>query len=127
MKLSSFHALLGTMMSDKMDVYGYNTQENEDGTTSSVLDTTPKYKNVKCRLSFNAKDNPKDTEVDEIPVRYSPKVFCLPSLKLNTGDEIVVRRCQDDGTIMSTHKGKIGEPASYPSHIEVSFFIEESA
>lgn len=127
MKLSSFSPLMITLMTDEMDIYRYTESTNSDSTTSTNLPTTPLHTNVKCRLSFNAIDSPKDSEVDQNPIKYSPKIFCPQSTDLKAGDEIVVRRLQDDGSIMLTYKGQVGTPANYPTHKEVLFFIKESA
>lgn len=127
MKLSSFSPLMVTLMTDEMDIYRYTESTNSDSTTSTNLPTTPLHTNVKCRLSFNAIDSPKDSEVDQNPIKYSPKIFCPQSADLKVGDEIVVRRLQDDGSVMLTYRGQVGTPANYPTHKEALFFIKESA
>lgn len=127
MKFSSFSALMTTMMTDTMDIYRYVETTNADGTTSLALTEQPLHADVYCRLSFSAMDNPKDEDIDQNPIRYSPVVFCPSTVDIKAGDELVVRRIQDDGSVLMTYKGQAGQPASYPTHKETRFFIAESA
>ena len=127
MKLSGFSPILLTLMRDRMDIYRYTEQVNTDGTTSNILGTVPFAADVRCHLSFSVSDSPKDSAVDETPIRFAPMIFFPTGIELKAGDEIVVRKMQDDGTVLATYKGQVAMPKCYPTHKEVNFFIKESA
>ncbi len=126
-KLHSFFPILNLLLSDKMDILRYNSYINEDGTTGIGLIPVPVATGVSCRISFSSRDNPKDEMVDENPIRYSPKIFCPPDTDIQTGDEIVIKRLQDNGSVMEVYEGQVGQFARYPTHLEAAFYIKESA
>jgi len=127
MRLDSFSPLLTEMMTDEMDVYRHTEVQNSDGTTSTILPTSPLHTQIKCRVSFSSLDNPRESEIDQTPIKVVPKIFCSTLADIKTGDMIVVRRLRHDKSTMVTYRGQIGLPANYLTHKEALFFIKESA
>lgn len=127
MKLGKFAGIITTMLSDTMDITRYINEENADGSTETKLPDTPQYTDVPCRISFSSEENPGDTDIDNTPLKLTPKIFCKIDADLQAGDYIVVRRLDDDGKVMATYSGKVGLPAVYVSHKEALFYINRSA
>ena len=127
MKLSGFAAIITTMFSDKMDITRYIDTENGDGTTETKLSDTPIHTDVPCKISFSSDENPADTDIDNTPVKLSPKIFCKVDADLQTGDYITVRRFNDNNEVIATYSGKVGMPAVFITHKEALFSINRSA
>lgn len=127
MKLGAFAGIITTMFSDKMDITRYIDKENEDGSTETALSDAPIYTDVPCRISFSSDENPGDTDIDNTPVKLSPKIFCKVDADLRTGDHITVRRLNDNNEVIATYSGKVGMPAVFVSHKEALFHINRSA
>lgn len=127
MKLGKFAGIITTMFSDTMDITRYINKENADATTETILPDTPIYTNVACRISFSSDENPSDADIDNTPLKLTPKIFCKIDADLQAGDYIVARRLDDDGKVIATYSGKVGLPAVYVSHKEALFYIDRSA
>jgi hypothetical protein len=127
MKLSGFAGIITTMFNDKMSIRRYEKSENNDGTTSTELSENPTYTDIPCRISFSSDESPKDSEVDEVPVRNVPKIFCKLDVDIQAGDIVTVNRYDDDGNIIATYEGKVGLPSVFITHKEALFSIERSA
>lgn len=127
MRLGDFAGIITTMFLDKMDITRYIDKDNGDGTTQTVLSDTPVYTDVPCRISFSSDENPADTDIDNTPLKQTPKIFCKVSADLQAGDYITVRRFNDDGEVIATYSGKVGLPNVYGSHKEALFSISGSA
>lgn len=127
MKLSGFSPIITTMLTDKMDIRRYVDKDNDDGTTDTVMSDSPIYTNVPCRVSFSSEDNPRDNDVDDVPVKNIPKIFCKVDADIKAGDLITVKRFDDDSNVIATYTGKLGLSSTYITHKEALFSIEESA
>lgn len=127
MKLSGFAGIITTMFNDKMSIRRYEKSENNDGTTSTELSENPIYTDIPCRISFSSDESPKDSEVDEVPIRNVPKIFCKLDVDIQAGDIVTVNRYDDDGHIIATYEGKVGLPSVFITHKEALFSIERSA
>lgn len=127
MKLSGFSPIITTMLTDKMDIRRYVDKNNDDGTTDTVMSDSPIYTNVPCRVSFSSEDNPRDNDVDDVPVKNIPKIFCKVDADIKAGDLITVKRFDDDSNVIATYTGKLGLSSTYITHKEALFSIEESA
>lgn len=127
MKLSGFAGIITTMFNDKMSIRRYEKSENNDGTTSTKLSENPIYTDIPCRISFSSDESPKDSEVDEVPIRNVPKIFCKLDVDIQAGDIVTVNRYDDDGYIIATYEGKVGLPSVFITHKEALFSIERSA
>ena len=127
MKLSGFAPIIESMFNDKMDINRYIDVANSDGTTDTRLSDAPIYTNVPCRVSFSTYDNPRDNEVDNVPVKNVPKIFCKLNADIKAGDFITVRRYSDNGQVIATYAGKVGLPSVLITHKEALFSIERSA
>lgn len=127
MKLSGFSPIITTMLTDKMDIRRYVDKNNDDGTTDTVMSDSPIHTNVPCRVSFSSEDNPRDNDVDDVPVKNIPKIFCKVDADIKAGDLITVKRFDDDSNVIATYTGKLGLSSTYITHKEALFSIEESA
>lgn len=127
MKLSGFAGIITTMFNDKMSIRRYEKSENNDGTTSTELSENPICTDIPCRISFSSDESPKDSEVDEVPIRNVPKIFCKLDVDIQAGDIVTVNRYDDDGYIIATYEGKVGLPSVFITHKEALFSIERSA
>lgn len=127
MRLGSFAPIFSTLFTDKMDIRRYMDVDNEDATTDTVLSSTPIYTNVPCRVSFLTEESPKDSEIDDTPVKNISKIFCKTNADVRAGDFVKISRFDDDGNVIAVYAGKLGLPSVYITHKEVLFSIEESA
>lgn len=127
MIFSGHRKIIEMLYTDSFDVYKFTQVTNADGSTDTILDTTPTIANQKCRISFPSMENPKDMKVDETPIRAVPKLFCAPDLDIQEGDIIVLRRLGEGGRVLKTYEGQVGLPSVYPSHLEFLFFERKPA
>lgn len=127
MRLGDFAGIITTMFSDKMDITRYVDIEMEDGSTQTALPDTPLHTDVSCRISFSSEENPGDTDIDNTPLKLTPKIFCGLGADLRAGDYVTVRRLDDNNEVIATYSGKVGLPAIYSSHKEALFYINRSA
>lgn len=127
MKLGKFSGIIKSTFTDDMDIYRYEDVTNEDDTTETKLSETPVHKEVPCRISFSADESPKDNQVDNVPIKISPKIFCGANTNIRAGDYIVVRRYNDEGAIIAIYSGNVGLPSVFITHKEALFSIERSA
>lgn len=127
MKLGGFAPIIVSMFTDKMDINRYVDSPNSDGTTDTKLSETPVYTDIPCRISFATDENPRDKEVDNVPLKNVPKIFCKLDTDIKPGDFITVRRYSDSGEVIATYAGKVGLPSVFITHKEALFSIERSA
>lgn len=127
MKLGGFAPIIASLFTDKMDINRYVDSPNSDGTTDTKLSETPVYTDIPCRISFATDENPRDKEVDNVPLKNVPKIFCKLDTDIKSGDFITVRRYNDDGEVVATYAGKVGLPSVFITHKEALFSIERSA
>ena len=125
MKLSSFSALLTPLMTDRVYIYRY-VNETENNITKTTLSNEPVV-SAPCRISFDTRDKPSGSSIDETKIEFRPKLFVGTDVDIRAGDKVVITRYNDDNTVMSVYTGQAGEPACYPSHKEVLVYIEGSA
>ena len=127
MRLAGFGKLHAILYNDRMDIYRTVKEDDDDSTTSISYDPKPKYKDIKCRLSFSSDDTGSNAEVDRNPVQFNPKLFCGADVDLKAGDFVVVRRYTDEGTVAKTYQGQIALPSWYSTHQEAFVRIDEGA
>lgn len=127
MKRAGIGKFFTMLYDDRMDIYRTAKTGNNDDTTDISYNPTSLYSNIPCRLSFSSDDTGADSEVDRNPVRFSPKLFCAPTVDLKAGDYVVVRRYADNGSIMMTYEGPVAMPSRYSTHQESLLRIDEGA
>lgn len=127
MKLSGMGSFLTLLYDDKFDIYRTDKDLNEDESTNIFYESEPKYTDIPGRLSFSSDDTGADSEVDETPIRYNPKLFCAHDVDVRAGDYIVLRRYSDDGKIIHTYKGVAAQPSWYSTHQEIFIRVDEEA
>lgn len=126
-KLAPFgHALANILYTDRCNVYRYESTLDADGATIRQRSAIPVLSDVKCRLSFSdSVDKGNVRSPEQLFMNKSVHIYLLPIYTALTGDYYEVFRCDDDGNIVETLVGNIGEPSVYPSHIKASFQVDE--
>ena len=117
-KLAKVYELLYT---DRMDITSVRQGEDEDGATVNSYPTQPQQVDIPCRISLSSKDAPKEKEELYNKVETYPIIFCSPSVDVNAGDKITVRRLDSEGKVYETYEGMLsisGKPNKYETHQE---------
>ena len=127
MRLGDFSRIIETTFVDKMSITRYEDKENADGSTDTVLPDAPLHEEVPCRISFPFDESPKDSDVDNVPVKNVCKIFCKRDTDIRAGDFVTVQRFDDDGNVIATYSGKAGLSSVFITHKEALFSIERSA
>ena len=127
MKLSGLGKLFALLYDDRADIYRTDKGENQDESVDIFYQPDPLYTDVKCRISMSSDDTGTDSEVDEHPVRFNPKLFFGPDVDIKAGDYVVVRRLDDTGAVKQTYEGVVSKPSWYTSHQEVFLRVDEEA
>lgn len=95
---------------DSMTIYRRMEIENPDGTTGETSQVVPMYENVECHIDFISSDNPDTATADTRPIIVGIRIHCGLEVDLQNGDYIIANKLADNGTILETYKGIIGEP-----------------
>lgn len=95
---------------DKMSIFRRTEIENPDGTTGETSPNIPLYENVACHIDFITADNPDSATADTQPIIVGIRLHCGLEIDLQNGDYIIASKLANDGTIIETYKGLIGEP-----------------
>lgn len=127
MNLAGLGKLFSVLYSDRLDIYRTGKKENSDTSTDIFYEPEPLYTDVKCRISFDSDDTGADSEVDENPVKFNPKLFVDADVDIKAGDYVVVRRLNNQGEAVKTYKGMVAMPSWYSSHQEVYLRVDEEA
>ena len=97
---------------DKMDIARHTEVDNPDGTTGETGVDTPIYTGVYCHISFDQIDNPNPNTAETRPIIQALKISCSIDIDLQNGDFITAYKLANNGTIIETYQGVIGEPTS---------------
>lgn len=97
---------------DKMDIGRRTEVTNPDGTTGETTPNIPIYTNIPCHISFDMVDNPNPNTAETRPVNQLLKISCSLNVDLQNGDYVTAYKLANDGTIIETYVGTIGEPTS---------------
>lgn len=114
------------MMVDKMDIYRHVTSETEYGSTEVSFPNEPTYSDVPCRLSWSEVESPRNYDDDYTPIELPIKIICKYDQDILAGDYVIIRRYSGD-KIIDTYKGICGDSATYESHKELYFRVQEPA
>lgn len=82
-------------------------------------------KNIKCKFSFNEKDNPSDSNDSYMPVLKQVVVFTDLDHNILAGDFISGYKKDETSGINQLIKGICGEPNRFDTHQEIPIQIEE--
>lgn len=97
---------------DKIDIGRRTEVENPDGTTGETMPDVPLYSNVPCHLSFSDVDNPDPNTAETRPINKMLVINCDVSVDLQNGDLITAYKLANDGSILESYTGVIGEPST---------------
>lgn len=97
---------------DKMDIGRRQEVINPDGTSGETEPTTPIYENIPCHISFENIDNPDPNTAPTRPILKALKISCGIDIDLQNGDYITAYKLANDGSIIETYIGVIGEPST---------------
>lgn len=97
---------------DKIDISRRMPVVNPDGTTGETMIDTPLYEGVYCHLSFTSIDNPDPNTAETRPVNKALTINCPLEVDLQNGDFITAYKLANDGSVIETYSGVIGEPSS---------------
>ena len=109
---------------DKMDIYRRTETLNPDGTTGETSLVTPLYTDVPCHIAFISADNPNPATSDTQPIIVGLRIHCSLNIDLQNGDYLIVKKLANDGTVLETYKGLIGEPRVAQSRKSVEMKME---
>lgn len=83
------------------------------------------YKDIKCKFSFNEKDNPSDSNDSYMPVLKQVVVFTDLDHNILPGDFISGYKMDEASGIKQLIEGICGEPNRFDTHQEIPIQIEE--
>lgn len=97
---------------DKIDIARKSEILNPDGTTTETGIDTPMYTDVYCHISFQSIDNPNPNTAETKPIIQALTINCPLDVDLQNGDYITAYKLANNGTVIETYSGTIGEPVS---------------
>ena len=97
---------------DKMDIGRATEVENPDGTTGETMPNQPMYSNVPCHISFSNVDNPDPNTAETKPIIKNLTINCSVDVDLQNGDLVTVYKLANDGSVIESYTGTIGEPTA---------------
>lgn len=83
------------------------------------------YKDIPCKFSFTAVDNPGDGNDVYVPVLKEVRIFVDLDYDIKAGDIIEGYRIDDVSNVKQLIKGICGEPNRYDYHQEIPIIIDE--
>lgn len=95
---------------DIMAIYRRMEIENPDGTSGETSQLVPMYDDVACHISFISSDNPDGATADTQPIIIGIRIHCSLDVDIQNGDYIIANKLANNGEILETYKGIIGEP-----------------
>ena len=95
---------------DKMDIYRRLEIINPDGTTGETSENIPLYTDIECHIAFITADNPDSATSESQPIIVGLQINCGLEVDLQNGDYIIAKKLSNNGEILETYKGIIGEP-----------------
>lgn len=110
------------MYHDKCDIYVFESEKNDNGSTSTRKSKVAKYIDVPCKISFSLRtwDTFSHKEIDVTPYEKQPKLFMEVEYKVNPGDYIEARRYDSQsGELIAEYKGQAGLSQVLLTHQEI--------
>ena len=108
---------------DKMNIGRRTEVVNPDGTTGETNPEQPLYTNVACHISFEQIDNPDPSTAATRPIIKALKISCSIDVDLQNGDLVTAYKLANDGSIIETYIGTIGEPSTSMSRKTVEMQV----
>ena len=108
---------------DKIDIGRRQQVINPDGTTGETEPTTPIYTDIPCHISFDNIDNPDPNTAQTRPIIKALTINCSVEIDLQNGDYITAYKLANDGTVIESYNGVIGEPSTSMSRKSASMQV----
>ena len=108
--------MLNFMHKDKVDIYRYETIDNEDGTTGE--EKVKAFDDVPCHISIMSADERRNDLVDYDKSSTSVKLFLKPNVTIKKSDFLVAKRFVF-GRHVQTYRGYASDPFVYELSQEV--------
>lgn len=108
---------------DKIDIARRTEIVNPDGTTGETGIDTPLYTDIPCHISFKQIDNPDPNTAETRPIIKALTINCPLNVDLQNGDFITAYKLANDGSVIETYSGVIGEPSSSMSRKSASMEV----
>jgi len=95
---------------DKMTIYRRMETQNPDGTTGETPQNVPLYQDVACHIAFISSDNPDSATAETQPIIVGIRIHCGLEVDLQNGDYVIANKLSNNGEVLETYSGIIGEP-----------------
>lgn len=112
---------------DKMDIYRRTDIVNPDGTTGETSPLVPFYTDVPCHIAFVSADNPNPATSDTQPIVVGLRIHCSLDIDIQKADYLIVKKLSNNGEVLETYKGLVGEPKVSQSRKSVEMKMETDA
>ena len=109
---------------DNITIYRRAEIENPDGTSGETSQLVPMYSNVPCHIDFISSDNPDGATAETQPIIIGIRIHCGLEVDIQNGDYVLANKLADNGTILETYKGMVGEPTVTQSRKSVEMKME---
>ena len=109
---------------DKMAIYRRVDIENPDGTSGETSSLVPMYEDIPCHIDFVSSDNPDGATADTQPIIIGIRIHCSLEIDIQNGDYIIANKLADNGDVLETYKGAVGEPTVTQSRKSVEMKME---
>lgn len=110
------------MYHDKCDIYVFEQEKNDNGSTSTRKSKIAKHIDVPCKISFSLRtwDTFSHKQIDVTPYEKQPKIFMEVEYKVNAGDYLEARRYDPQTReLIAEYKGQAGLPQVSLTHQEI--------
>ena len=123
--LRPFGKILNVFMYDDTCTISRLKQTTDEYGASKPDGREEVFKDIKCKFSFNEKDNPSDSNDSYMPVLKQVMLFTDLDHNILAGDYILGYKVDEASGIKQLIQGICGEPNRYDTHQEIPIQIDE--